>query len=104
LANLSDLKFASQPGSSGGATVALSTGLDVRVIYEAKIDRSAEAAKLGKEIERLEKDIESKSKRLSDETFRSKAPAEIVRAMETTLSERQAELQKLRARLTQLGS
>ena len=100
LASLSDLKFSSRPASNGGgAAVAVSTDLDIRVVYEAKVDRTAEAAKLKKETERLEKDVESKSKRLADETFRSKAPADIVRAMETTLSERLAELQKLQARL-----
>jgi valyl-tRNA synthetase len=103
LASLSDLKFSSRPLSNGGgAAVAVSIDLDIRVVYEAKVDRTAEAAKLKKEIERLEKDVESKSKRLADETFRSKAPAEIVRAMETTLSERQTELQKLRERLKSL--
>ena len=103
LASLSDLKFASRPASrSGGAAVAVGADLDIRVIYEAKVDRSAEIVRLKKEVDRIEKDIESKKKRLADETFRSKAPAEIVRAMETTLSERQAELQKLQDRLKQL--
>ncbi len=102
LASLSELRFASRPPSRGGAAVAATTDLDIRIVYETKVDRTAETTRLKKEVERLEKDIESKKKRLADETFRSKAPAEIVRAMETTLSERQAELHKLGDRLKQL--
>ncbi len=44
-----------------------------------------------------------KQKRLADESFRSKAPAKIVRDLEVTLAERQAEYQKLLDRLKQLG-
>jgi valyl-tRNA synthetase len=103
LASLSELKETSRTaGSSSGAALAVSADLDIRVIYEAKIDRGAEIAKIRKEIERLEKDVESKKKRLGDESFRSKAPAEIVRNLETTLIEREAEHQKLLARLKQL--
>jgi hypothetical protein len=39
---------------------------------------------------------------LADETFRSRAPAEIVRGLEAALAERRAEYQKLRERLAQL--
>lgn len=103
LASLSELKFASRAGSTAGTAVALTADLDIRIIYEAKVDRSAEIARLKKEIERLAKDVESKQKRLADDTFRSKAPAEIVKNLESTLAERQAELQKLQERLKQLG-
>jgi valyl-tRNA synthetase len=104
LASLSELRSAPRPagGSGGAAAVAVSADLDIRVIYEATVDRGAEIARIKKEIERLAKDIDSKTKRLADESFRSKAPAEIVRNLETTLAERQAEHQKLLDRLRQL--
>jgi valyl-tRNA synthetase len=103
LASLSDLREVPRTfAGSSGAAVAVSADLDIRVIYEAKMDRSAEIAKIKKEVERLEKDVESKTKRLADESFRSKAPAKIVRELETTLVERQGEHQKLLARLRQL--
>ncbi|HKQ86056.1 MAG TPA: class I tRNA ligase family protein, partial [Candidatus Acidoferrales bacterium] len=66
-------------------------------------DKKAERLRVTKEIERLEKDIESKRARLADETFRSKAPENVVRNMESTLRERETELQKLRDRLKQLA-
>ncbi|MGA2718712.1 MAG: class I tRNA ligase family protein, partial [Candidatus Acidiferrales bacterium] len=103
LASLSELREASRPiAGSGGAAVAVSADLDIRVIYEAKVDRTAETARIRKEVERLEKDVESKKKRLADESFRSKAPAKIVQDLETTLVERQAEYQKLLDRLKRL--
>jgi valyl-tRNA synthetase len=59
------------------------------------IDLKAELAKLRKEKDRLERDLKSKHSRLTDETFRSRAPEEIVRELEATLSQRQLEYQKL---------
>jgi len=63
---------------------------------------AGELTKLRKEKERMEKDLELKRSRLSDETFRSRAPAEIVRGLENTLSERSIEYQKLLERMAQL--
>jgi valyl-tRNA synthetase len=104
LASLSELRFVAAGGTSnsGSQSVAVSTDLDIRVIYEATVDRSAEIGRIKKEIERLAKDIESKKGRLADESFRSKAPEQIVRAMEATLAERQTEHQKLLDRLKQI--
>jgi len=82
--------------------VAVSADLDIRVIYEAKVDRTAEIARIRKEVERIEKDVELKKKNLANESFRSKAPAKVVQDLETTLVERQAEYQKLLDRLKQL--
>ena len=62
----------------------------------------AELARLRKEKERLARDLESKQSRLADETFRSRAPAEIVRQLEATLAERTSEFDKLTERLAQL--
>ena len=75
----------------------------MRCILARRANRATESAKAKKEIERLEKDIESKRARLADETFRSKAPENVVRNMENTLREREIELQKLRERLKQLA-
>ncbi len=76
---------------------------DLRIQFKGgPVDAKAETAKLRKEKERLEKDIASKEQRLADDTFRSKAPAEIVRGLEATLAERQLEYQKIVERLAQL--
>ena len=97
LASLSELRarLARSSGCERGQPVAVSADLDIRIVYEAKVDRSAEIARLKKEIERLAKRhrIEAKA-RLADESFRSKAPAKIVRDMEATLAERQSGISK----------
>ena len=59
-------------------------------------------ARLRKELDRLTKDIASKQSRLSDETFRSRAPEHIVKGLETTLAERRTEFEKAGERLAQL--
>jgi valyl-tRNA synthetase len=101
LASLAELRPVFRP-LGGAPAVAVSADLDIQIIYEAKADRSAEEARLKKEINRLAQDVESKQKTLADETFRSKAPAKIVKNLETTLMERQSEHRKLVDRLKQL--
>ena len=76
---------------------------DIRIPYEEAVDVNAEKARLQKEIDRLTKDIASKERQLGDETFRSRAPEEIIKAVEATLVERSAELSKLRERLGHLA-
>jgi valyl-tRNA synthetase len=102
LATLSELAFSSGHLDPSSGAIRSSSQFDLRIAHGAGVDKEAELARLKKEIERLAKDIESKTKRLADETFRQKAPAEIVRGIETTLAERQVEHQKLLERLAQL--
>jgi valyl-tRNA synthetase len=82
--------------------VRASAEFELRIPFGEAIDLKAEVAKLGKEKDRLARDVESKTRRLEDQSFRSKAPAEIVKGMETTLAERRAEYDQIAARLAQL--
>jgi valyl-tRNA synthetase len=103
LASISELRSTARPFQQPGArAVTASADLDLRIIYEAKVDRSSEIAKLKKEIDRLAKDIESKKSRLADESFLSKAPAKVVEDLKATLAARTVEHQKLLDRLAQL--
>jgi valyl-tRNA synthetase len=109
LAVLSELKFVDKSIPQGGATrstVSFDVGIDPTAaaatsVNARVIDASAELARIRKEIERVTKDIASKEKQLGNETFRSRAPEDIVRGMETTLEERRVELKKLQERLSQ---
>ncbi len=87
-----------------GGAVRSTAAFDLRIAYGDAIDKTAEIARLKKEIDRLAKDVESKQKRLSDESFTSKAPAKVVDALRATMMERQLEYKKLRDRLQQLES
>jgi valyl-tRNA synthetase len=85
-----------------GGVVRSNEDLEVKVSFDQDIDKTAEAAKLKKEIERLAKDIESKKSRLADQAFLSKAPSKIVDDLKATLASRTIEHQKLLDRLAQL--
>jgi valyl-tRNA synthetase len=102
LANLLALDFWTGHLDPDGGAVRSTAKFDLRIAHGEGMDKQAESAKLKKEIERLAKDVASKQTRLADETFRSRAPAEIVRGLEAALAERRAEYQKLRERLAQL--
>jgi len=103
LGSLSALKIDSGKLKSGEGAVRSTSQFDLRIQFEGEpADAKAEKAKLTKEKERLEKDVASKKQRLADDTFRSRAPAEIVRGLEATLAERQIEYQKIVERLAQL--
>jgi valyl-tRNA synthetase len=102
LANLSSLSFAKPPFDSTKGVVRSTMDFELFVAFDVAIDIPAEIARLRKEVDRLTKDIASKQLRLEDQTFCSRAPDHIVKGLETTLAERQAELEKLRDRLAQL--
>ena len=104
LGTLSTLHVSAERLESAAGAMRSTAQFDLRIAYGEAMDKAAEIAKARKEIERLEKDIESKEKRLADHAFRSKAPPEIVRNMEATVAERKAELAKLHTRAKQLES
>jgi valyl-tRNA synthetase len=103
LAALSELKVGAERLPQSGGAVRSTALFDVRIAYVAEtIDVAAEAARLRKQIEGLEKAIAAKEKQLADTTFRSRAPEKVVRGLEATLAEQTTELQKLRSRLEEL--
>ena len=104
LAILSELSVSSTRLDQTGGTVRSTAQFDLRIPYSDVVDTAAESARLKKEIEGLNKAIQSKEKQLSNETFRSRAPEKIIRDMEATLSEQRIELQKLHDRLSGVGN
>ena len=76
----------------------------MRIPYAADtVDVAAERVRLKKEIEGLQKAIASKEKQLGNETFRSRAPAPIIKQMEEALNGSGLNWGKLVERLRQLG-
>ena len=102
LANLSSLSFTKPPFDSTKGVVRSTKDFELFIAYEAAFDVQAELSRLRKELDRLTKDIASKQSRLEDETFRSRAPEQIVKGMESTLAERRVELEKVKERIAQL--
>jgi valyl-tRNA synthetase len=104
LASFSELKIQQERlEAAKDAAVRSAAQFDLRILGGEVQDVQAEIAKLKKEEERLKKDIEAKQTRLADDTFRSRAPNEIVRGLEATVAERQREYQKIVSRLTELS-
>src|SRR5207249_10521129 len=75
---------------------------DVRIAYSDAVDIAGEKPRLSKQIESLQKAITSKERQLGDQTFRSRAPENIVKGLEVTLAEQRIALRKLQERLSQL--
>ena len=75
---------------------------ELRISYEETIDKRAEIARLKKELDRLEKDINAKQERLGDMDFRTRAPQSVVSNLGATMVERQLEHKKLTQRLAEL--
>ncbi|HVM75259.1 MAG TPA: valine--tRNA ligase [Candidatus Saccharimonadales bacterium] len=104
LAILAELKVSAQKLPEAGGGMRSTAQFDLRIPYAADtIDVGAERARLQKEIDGLQKAISSKEAQLGNETFRSRAPAKIIKQMEEALAAQKVELQKLTERLKQLG-
>jgi valyl-tRNA synthetase len=102
LALLSELKILSEPLEQAGGAMRSTAQFDMRIAYSDVVDVKAEKTRVKKEMEGLQKAIESKERQLGDETFRSRAPEKIIKRLEATLAEQRIELQKLKDRLDQL--
>jgi valyl-tRNA synthetase len=103
LAVLSELAVSSDHLAEPGGGKRSTARFDLRVAFDLAVDVNAERARIRKEIEKLQSAIASKEKQLGNLTFRSRAPENIIRGMEEALATQNMELQKLEARLKQLG-
>jgi valyl-tRNA synthetase len=103
LAFLMELRVTGEKLPEGGGGVRSTAAFDIRIPYAAEtVDAAGEVARLKKESEGLEKAIASKEKQLGNETFRSRAPENIIKQMEETLAGQKVELGKVQERLRRL--
>jgi valyl-tRNA synthetase len=102
LASLSALHVTHGRLAPAGGPIRSAAEFDLRIPYGEAMDIRAEVERLRKQKEKLARDLEAKQNRLADQTFRSRAPEQIVRSLESTLHERQVEYDKLVERLAQL--
>ena len=102
---LSELQVATERFSETEGLIRSAGQFDVRIPYAADtVDVAAELTRLKKEIEGLQKAIHSKENQLGNETFRNRAPQNIIKQMEDALAGQRVELQKLSERQRQLES
>ena len=75
---------------------------DVHVVYEMKIDVAAECERLKKELEKIEKEITSGQRQLSNEQFLAKAPASVVEGIRKRAAELSMLHEKTKSKLDEL--
>ncbi len=78
--------------------------LEIMIPLEGLIDIDAECARMDKEITRLSKELEKTQKKLGNESFLSRAPADVVEKQKQRLEEDQLALDKLQMQRKTLTS
>ncbi len=78
-------------------------GMEIFVNMEGFIDVAAEKLKLEKEREKIEKLIQGKEKKLSNQQFVEKAPADVVQRERESLAEMKQQLASITSTLAMLG-
>src|SRR5581483_8771114 len=101
-ANVESLSFAAASLSKLPNTRSTSR-FDVRLVYERKIDAAVECERLKKELERIEKGINSGQRQLGNEQFLAKAPVNVVENLRKQQQELAVLQEKTRSKLTELG-
>jgi valyl-tRNA synthetase len=103
LASLSELRVVEGKLPEGGGGMRSTARFDLRIPHIAEtVDVAAELSRVKKDIDGLQKAIGSKEKQLANDTFRSRAPENVIRQMEEALNTQRVELQKLLDRRIQL--
>jgi valyl-tRNA synthetase len=76
---------------------------DVHVVYERKIDVTAECERLNKELEKIDKGIASGQRQLGNEQFLAKAPVNVVENLKKQQQELSMLREKTKSKLSELG-
>jgi valyl-tRNA synthetase len=95
LARLGTLEIRPEPPARDGFATAVLTGMEVFLDRGSPASRQDERRKLERERERLDRLLRDATRRLENEEFRERAPAEVVRREEEKQSEFRTLLEKL---------
>ena len=102
MANVESVRFVEQ--SLANAAGARSTArFDVRVIYERKIDVTAERERLNRELAKMTAEFARGSAQLANEAFLGKAPEKVVDGLKQRMSELEVLIAKAKSALAELG-
>jgi len=101
LCKLSEIRIGDVPRDTLAASTATSNG--TLSLALPTVDQDAERARLGKEIAKLEPQIEVARARLGNSSFVDRAPAKVVEETRRQLAEQEAKLADMRSQLGKLG-
>lgn len=102
LARLDSLTVLADDAELPPAATALVGNMSVLVPLKGFIDKDAEAARLGKELNRLEQEVARIGGKLSNESFTAKAPAAVIAQEQTRLADAKTAQAKLQEQLEKL--
>jgi valyl-tRNA synthetase len=102
LARLEHLEIAADAAKPDQAASGLAAGVEIFVPLAGLVDFAQEAARLEKEIKKAEKEFSGVDKKLNNQKFLAKAPAEVVEKEKAKHRELQEKLAKLKAGLQAL--
>jgi valyl-tRNA synthetase len=102
LARLDSLTILTNDAELPPAATALVGDMAVLVPLKGFIDKDAEAARLGKELNRLEGEVARIGGKLSNESFTAKAPAAVIAQEQKKLDDAKAAQAKLQEQLEKL--
>ncbi|HEV2379389.1 MAG TPA: valine--tRNA ligase [Terriglobia bacterium] len=97
LAGLEALNFVRGRLPAGAAAVPLASGCDLRLFYERAVDPASERLRLERDLAKVKNHLEQTDRQLKKESFRNRAPQEVVAGVER----RRAELADQYARLAE---
>jgi len=101
MARVDGVKIASE--APKGALQTVVDGVTYAIPLDGLIDRGAEKARLSKEAEKAQTEIDKIDKKLSNEAFISKAPEKVVTLQKERRAAYEAELEKLNEALSAIG-
>ena len=104
LARIEDIRWLNESEQAPEAATALVGDMKVLVPFGAFIDKDAEIKRLQREMDKLGKDLERTSSKLSNANFVDKAPAAVVDKERLRLAEMQAAQASLQEQLRRIES
>jgi valyl-tRNA synthetase len=102
LAQVSQMEVVSHPSGDKLAARAVAGGMDIEVPLAGLIDVEAERARLKKELEKAQREIDNLQRKLSQASFVEKAPKEVVEENRRRLADYQDQASKLAEGLKRL--
>ena len=102
IVNLASIEWLSEGDTAPASATSLAGELEILVPMAGLIDVDAEVTRLNKELQKLDQEMSKTRGKLSNDTFTSKAPEQVVDAERKKLADAERSHERLQAQLTEL--